>query len=110
MDALVKQKLKERLPDGREITNFDPSAISFKIESIDVQNEKAKLSFSAQAATKLTQDSPSLSKDAVAGLGLEEAKTKLLSVDGVESVDIQIRPAWIGKLPTMKDHIEVVVQ
>lgn len=110
MDALVKQKLKDRLPDGREITNFDPSAISFKIEMIDVQSEKAKLTFSAEASTKLTQDSPSLSKDAVAGLGLDEAKSKLLSVDGVESVDIQIRPAWIGKLPTMKDHIEVVVQ
>lgn len=110
MDALVKQKLKDRLPDGREITNFDPSAISFKVEMMDVPNEKAKLSFSAQASTKLTQDSPSLSKDAVAGLGLEEAKSKLLSVDGVESVDIQIRPAWIGKLPTMKDHIEIVVQ
>jgi len=110
MDALVKQKLKDRLPDGREITNFDPSAISFKVEMLDIPNEKAKLSFTAQASTKLTQDSPSLSKDAVAGLGLEEAKTKLLSVDGVESVDIQIRPAWIGKLPTMKDHIDMVVQ
>jgi translation elongation factor EF-1beta len=110
MDALVKQKFKERLPDGREITNFDPSAISFKIESLDVPNEKAKLSFSAQASTKLTQDSPALSKDSVAGLGLDEAKAKLMDVEGVESVDIQIRPAWIGKLPTMKDRIEMVVQ
>lgn len=110
MEALVKQKLKERLPDGREITDFDPSAVSFKIEAVDTSTEKAKLTFAAQASTKLTQDSPALSKDAVAGLGVEEAKTKLLGIDGVESVDIQIRPAWIGKLPTMKDHIEIVVQ
>jgi len=51
-----------------------------------------------------------LSKDAIAGLSLEEAKTKLLSIDGVEAVNIQIQPTWIGKLPTMKDHIEMLVQ
>jgi translation elongation factor EF-1beta len=107
---LVKQKLKERLPDGREITNFDPSAITFKIESLDVPNEKAKLSFSAQASTKLTQNSPALSKESVAGMGVDEAKSKLMDVEGVESVDIQIRPAWIGKLPSMKERIEMVVQ
>jgi hypothetical protein len=110
MDTLVRQKLKERLPDGRDITNFDSSAVAFKIESLDVQNEKAGLSFSAKASTKLTQNSPLLSKDAIAGLSLEEAKTKLLSIDGVEAVNIQIQPTWIGKLPTMKDHIEMLVQ
>jgi len=110
MDALVRQRLKEGLADGRDLTNFDPSLVTYKIDSVDVANEKAKLAISAQAGTQLTQNSPALSKDAIAGLSLDEAKSKLTSVDGVDSVDIKIQPSWIGKLPSMKDHIELVVQ
>ncbi len=110
MEVLVKQKLKERLPDGRELMNFDPNIVTYKVEDVDVANEKAKIGFSAQAATRLTENSPALSKDVISGMSLEDAKTKLQSNDGVESVDIQIRPSWISKLPSMKDHIEMVIQ
>lgn len=110
MDALIRQKLKERLPDGRELTDFDPSQAMIRIDLSDAKQEKARLNVSAQASSRLSETSPQLSKDAVAGLSLEEAKFKLSSVDGVESVEIQIRPTWIGKIPTSKDHIELVIE
>lgn len=110
MEVLVKQKLKERLPDGRELMDFDPNIVTYKIEEADADKEKATISFSAQASTRLTENSPALSKDAIAGLSLDEAKTKLLAIDGVDSVDIRIQPSWIGELPGMKDHIELVIQ
>lgn len=110
MEVFVKQKLKERLPEGRELMNFDSKIVTYKIDEVDVANEKAKIGFSAQASTRLTENSPALSKDSIAGLSLDDAKTKLLSNDGVESVEIQIKPSWINKLPGMKDHIEMAIQ
>ncbi len=110
MDVLVQQKLKERLPDGRELTDYNPSLVTYHIEQTDVPNETARISISAQAGSRLTTNSPGLSKDAVAGLSLSDAKAKLESLDGVDSVDIQIRPSWIGKLPTMQNHIDLLVQ
>lgn len=110
MDALIRQKLKERLPDGRDLVDFDPSLVAMKIEQSDIKLERARLSLSAQASSRLTESSPALSKDAIAGLSIEDAKSSLLALDGVESVDIVIRPSWIGKLPTTKDHIDLILQ
>ncbi|MFA4953966.1 MAG: hypothetical protein WC641_01485 [Patescibacteria group bacterium] len=109
MEVLLKQKLKERIPDGRDI-NYDASLVNFKIEQADTTAGKARLLIQAQASTRLTADSSAISKDAIAGLSSDDAKTKLMSVDGVESVDIQIRPTWIHTVPKMKDHIDLVVE
>jgi len=110
MEALIRQKLKERLPDGRDLVDFDSSQVIMKIEQSDPILEKAHLSLSARAGSRLTDSSPALSKDVIAGLSIEEAKAKLRAIDGIDSVDIQIAPAWIGKIPTMKDHITLNIQ
>jgi hypothetical protein len=110
METLVKQKLLDTLRDGRELSNFDASLVTYKVEQADADLEKAKVSVSAQANSRLTENSTALSKDAIAGLPVEEAKSKIKGIEGVEDVTIQIRPIWIKKLPTLKDHIEIIIQ
>jgi hypothetical protein len=110
MDALIRQKLKDKLPDGQELVDYDPSSVVFKIEQFDAKLEKAQISVSAQAASRLTDKSPQLSKDAIAGLSVDDAKAKLMAVNGIDSVEIKVSPAWISKVPTSKDKIELVVQ
>ncbi|MDQ7814630.1 MAG: hypothetical protein RDU25_02405 [Patescibacteria group bacterium] len=110
MEILVRQRLKDGLADGREIVNFDPSLVVYKLDQFDVSSEKAKISIAAQSSTRLTENSPDLSKEAIAGLSIQEAEKKLSDIDGVERVEIQIKPSWIGKLPSMKDKIEMVIQ
>ncbi|MBP9869085.1 hypothetical protein KBC59_00815 [Patescibacteria group bacterium] len=110
MDALIRDRLKDKLPEGREFISFDPGAVVYKIESADPKLERAKIGASAQAATRLTANSGQLSKEAIAGLGLDEARTKLMAIEGVEEVDINIRPSWINRLPKSEDRIELKVE
>jgi len=110
MDALVQDKLRSGLPDGRNLVDFDPSLVTLKIDKADPKLETATLLLSAQASSRLTDASSALSKDAIAGLSIDDAKAKLTATDGVESVTIDIRPSWITKIPTSKDHIDVVIQ
>ncbi|MFH1621112.1 MAG: hypothetical protein ABIB04_03435 [Patescibacteria group bacterium] len=110
MDALIRQKLKDKLPEGRELIDYDSSLVVFKVDKADSKLEQAQISISAQASSQLTDKSPQLSKDSIVSLSLDEAKTKLLGVTGVESVDIRIRPSWINKLPGSKDKIELIVE
>ncbi len=110
MEAIIRQRLKDKVPDGRELLDYDPAHVVYKVENVDALNEKARISISAQAASCLTVGSPQISKEALYGLTDEEAKTKLLATDGVESVDIKIRPSWIHKLPTTKDRLDVIVE
>ncbi len=110
MEALIRQKLKDKLPEGRELIDYDPSLVVYKVDKADSKLAKAQLSISAEASSRLTEKSSQLSKDAIAGLSLEEAKSKLLGVTGVDSVDIRIRPSWINKLPGSPQKIEIIVE
>lgn len=109
MEALVRQKIQNQVPDGSAIVGFDPSTITYTVASDDPDLEKAHVVAAAQATTRLSDQSPELSPDKIAGLDVQEAHDKLMAVDGVKSVDIQLRPVWIHKLPGA-DHIQVVVQ
>ena len=110
MEAIIRQKLKDKIPEGRELLDYDPSRVVYTVESVDLNAEKARITLAAQASSRLTVTSPQLSKEAIYGLTDEEAKTKLMGTDGVESVDIKIRPSWIHKIPSTKDRLDVVVE
>lgn len=110
MEAIIRQKLKDKVPEGRELLDYDPTHVVYTVDSADSKVERARIDISARASSRLTVTSPQLSKEALYGLTDEEAKTKLLATDGVESVDIKIRPSWIHKLPSTKDRLDVVVE
>lgn len=110
MEALVREKLRERLPDGRDLVNFDSNAITYTLDQVDAELQKARFSVSAQALSRLTDKSPALSLSNIAGLSSDEAKAKLTAIDGVENVSIEIHPNWIGKIPSNTSHIELIVK
>ena len=109
MEALVRSKLKEKLPEGRDLADFDPSKVTYKLEQADASLEKARIDVSADATSKLTATSPSLDAAAIAGLSVDDAKKKLTAVDGVDYVEITLRPSWARNLPA-KDKIDLTIQ
>lgn len=110
MEVLVRQKLKDKIPDGRELIDYDPARIVYKVQDVDAKLEKARLGLTAQAMSRLTENSPQLDKEGLFGLTDEDAKAKLLGTDGVERVEIKIRPSWVHKLPSSKDKLDLVIE
>ncbi len=110
MEALVRQKLKERLPDNRDLAGFDGSSATITLDQVDSVLQKARMSVSAEATSHLTDQSPGLKKEALLGRDAEEVRNKLMTIDGVQSVEIDIRPVWIHKIPSTADHLEVIVK
>lgn len=110
MEALVRTKLKERLPEERELIDFDAGQIAFKLDQLDVATERVRITFTVDASSRLTAQSPALSIDTIAGLPVIEAKSKLTSVDGVESVEIKLSPSWARKIPTRKDAVNLMIE
>lgn len=109
MELLVRSKLKERLPEGRDLADFDASKVTYRLEQADASLEKARIAVSADAASRLTSKSPALNAAAIAGLSVDEAKQKLSAVDGVEFVEITLRPSWARRLPG-KDKIDLTIE
>jgi hypothetical protein len=110
MESLVRQRINEKVPEGRSIVSFDPSKTVFTVSQVDVPNEKATISLKADVVTKISEASPNLSKDLILGLPIDEAETKLKTVDGVEDATITVRPSWVRRLPTLKEHITIKVE
>ena len=110
MQALVRTRLRERIPEGREILSFGGEEISYSVESADPDTGVAKIQVAANASYRLSAESPLLQPTVVAGKSKAEAERILRSIDGVESVTITIRPSWLGTIPSIKDKITMTIQ
>ncbi|MCE9586594.1 hypothetical protein K8R04_04775 [Candidatus Uhrbacteria bacterium] len=110
MQTLVRSRLRERVPAGREFLPFDSGAITYSLESSDIKAEIASIRVSADAAYRLSPSSPLLQKSVIAGKSKSEAESMLKAVDGVESVEIKIQPGWIDSIPSLKDRIDLKVE
>lgn len=110
MESLVRERINERVPEGRSIVSYEPSKTVFTVSQVDVKNERATVSLKADVTTKLSDKSPNLTKDLIIGLPIDEAEQKLKSVEGVESASITVRPSWVRRLPTLKDHITFKIE
>lgn len=110
MQALVRSRLRERVPAGREFLPFTGGAVTYALESADVKSEVAAMRVTADANYRLSPTSPLLQKSVIAGKSVEEAKGLLKSIDGVEDVQITVRPSWLGSLPSLKDRIKLEIQ
>jgi hypothetical protein len=110
MDALLRTKLKERLPDGRELIGFGDNQVTYHLEQADAPTEKAKIQVSVQAFSRLTAQSPLLSREALLGLSIDEAKDTFAGIEGVEFVEVTLRPSWARHLPSQKEKIDLQIE
>lgn len=111
MQALIRSKLKEKIPDGREFLPFHDQSVTYAIEQADTKAEQATIRVHAQGQYRLTSASPILQKGLVAGKTADEARELLLSFGSdVEDVQVKMYPGWLRKIPTMKDRIELTVE
>jgi hypothetical protein len=110
MQALIRERLKERVPEGREFLPFEGSSVSYSLESADPQTEKAEIRVTAEAGYRLSAEHPSLQPSALTGKTREEAESMIRGLDGVEDVEITLRPNWLNKIPSLKDKVTVMVQ
>lgn len=109
--SLVRLKLKEKIPDGREfLPPSNGSGITMEIQASDPKTEVATLRLQSQGAYRLTGSSPGLQKSVVAGKEPEEATAILKSIEGVEDAQITVKPKWFGKIPSLKDRIDIKIE
>ncbi|PIP60933.1 hypothetical protein COX00_00495 [Candidatus Uhrbacteria bacterium CG22_combo_CG10-13_8_21_14_all_47_17] len=110
MRALVRSKLRERVPEGNEFLPTEASSASYSLESADLDNEVASIRIKADGSYHLSPNNALLQPSVFAGKSKDEVVTLLHSVDGVESIDIVLHPSWLRNIPSFKDKIKVTVE
>ena len=110
MLTLIRNKLREKIPEGREFLPLEQSNVVYTLESADAKSETATVGVKAEGGYKLTPASSQLQKDQFAGKSKDEVVSQIRGLEGVDYVDVTIRPNWLNKVPSLKDHIEVNVK
>lgn len=110
MEALVRKGVQENVPEGREIVSPEPSRLTFEVDSVDTAGERARIIVNAEVLTRITSAEGVISKEAILGLPIDQAEHTLEKVQGVDEAEVIVRPSWVRRLPTLKDHISVKVK
>jgi hypothetical protein len=110
MESLVREQVKDRVPQGREIVSQGPSKMTFEIERVEILKERAGIKVDAEVITKAKTADNLVSKEAIIGLPVGDAESRIEQMAGVEEAEIVIRPGWVRRLPTLKDHITLKIR
>ena len=106
----AQDQLKLELSDDEQLTSFLPEDISYSIADFNLESQTATLNIKASGEAKPRLSSPIFDRSRITGKDNQEIKTYYSNFDEIKSVAIKFSPFWVQKAPSLKDHIEILLQ
>jgi hypothetical protein len=110
MSALVKERVNQRVPEGRDVVSYEQDKTTFTVATADAKDEEATVAVSASVQTKFSASDPDFPLEDILGLPIDEAESKLKQSEGIQEATITVKPSWVRRLPTQKDHVTIRVE
>jgi len=107
---LAEGKLYENVVEGMELTSMTNENLSFEVKEYNTEDELANIEVDATGFATLTPASPVLDKSEFVGKGPGVVKEALEAEDAIRTVNIRLTPFWLKHLPTLKDHIKIIIE
>ncbi len=109
VEKLSEQRLYAQLEKGYVFQNLD-AAPTVNVSAVNAQAGTAQLSIARRANMVVSLTHPLLQASGFVGLTEEDVRERLVSAGVASNVELDIFPPWIRTVPTLKDHIEVVIE
>lgn len=103
-------QLYARVPDGYEATGVSTDAVQITVKEADAKSGSASLGVYLEGKAILSADSQILNKDRFVGRAPNEVLTLLRASDAVKDASVSFTPFWLERVPTLKDHITIVIK
>lgn len=107
--VLAKAKLFESLSDELTLGDVDAKNVEVALEKYDLAAMIANVKVVANGSALLKEGGTILDKSKLVGLTIKDATDYLKGFEEVQDVSIVMQPFWVGKLPKLKDHIDIVI-
>lgn len=101
--------LQSVLADGYDLLNIDPSKFIYQVQSFDEAKKTASVRVKVQGQSAIKADNEIFSKEKLSDLSPKAVELYLLNFEEIESVQVELSPFWVKKVPKMKDHISIVI-
>lgn len=106
----MRDQLASALPDGRTLASVNTDGLQVTVKSSDPAKKMASVTIYLDGVAVLDPSSDVLDKDRFVGRSPDEVVTLLKASEDVEDVRISFTPFWLKRIPTLTDHIKVVVE
>ncbi len=108
--AKAEEALKNLAGEERELVALDPSRITVTVERRSVEDRSARLALEAAGLLVLRPESSIFRTERLIGLDRAAVESYFKAFSSIESVRVEFRPPWLGKIPRLKDHIEIRIE
>lgn len=108
--AYAKSEINSRVPDGYALFSSQDEALQMTVASADAKTGVATLGVYLEGVAIISEDAQALSKDRFVSRSSNEVLTLLNASDAIESASVSFTPFWLQRVPTLKDHIKIVIK
>ena len=102
--------LQSRISENYDLSEVSEDGAQVEVRSADSETEKATLNVYIDGTAVISPSSDVLDKDRLVGRSPSEVVTILEASELVESVSVAFTPFWLKRVPTLKDHIKIIIE
>ncbi len=106
----VENQLKLELSDDEQLISLSPENFSYSLADFNLEAQTATLNIKASGESKPRLSNPIFDRSRITGKDLQEIKMYYSNFDEIKNVIVKFSPFWIQKAPSLKDHIEILLQ
>jgi hypothetical protein len=103
-------QLYDRVPEGYIAENVGTDAVQISVKESDVKKGIATLGVYLEGKAIISETSQVLQKERFVGRAPNEVLTLLRASDAVKDASVSFTPFWLERVPTLKDHILIVIE
>jgi hypothetical protein len=108
--AAAKADLVSQLPDGYDLLSVNTDGLQVTVGATNLAKGTATVSVYLDGTAVISTSSDVLDKDRLVGKSANEIITLLQASDYIQDVSITFTPFWLKRVPTLKDHIKIIVE
>jgi hypothetical protein len=106
---LAGERLRSVVPSTQELVNLNLNNFSYKVQNYDDVDKTANVKVHLEGNAVVRADHEIFEKDKLVGLSPKGLELYLANFDEVESVEVELSPFWVKKVPKLRDHIVITV-
>lgn len=110
LTQLAEARLLTTIDQGERLSRVIYEAAAISIKSIDTNRGEAELVIVLDGASVIDATHPTLQPDQFVNQAGGEVESILRTNELIESVEVRFIPAWLKRMPTLPDHIEVRIK
>ena len=99
-----------RVPEGYQLASINDEGLRIEVTKVDPVAGSASLSIYLDGVAVISTSSEVLNVDRFVGRSPAEVEALLEESDAIKDVRISFTPFWLKRIPTLKDHIRVIVE